>query len=160
MSPQLPRRPKSLPTAASSTNTASKARTCLRATAASRFGSTLEVSLFPAGSVTNRPPTEHPCAAEFHTRTLQDAFFSFCNCHCFRSSSCDMTALCFAHSIFSGTLAHSLLFCWIRIFQTFPANTVMEARQAWGKVKCWAFLFQKGPLEPCITHQVAQIKVQ
>lgn len=27
----------------------------------------------------------------------------------------------------------------------------MEAQQVWGKVKCWTFLFQNGPLEPYIT---------
>lgn len=55
MCPQVPRRQKSLPTAGLSTNTALKVRTCLRATVASRFGPTLEVSLFPALSITNRP---------------------------------------------------------------------------------------------------------
>lgn len=52
MLPWVPRRRKNLLTAVSSTNTASKDRTCLKPTAVSRFGSTLEVSLFPAVNIT------------------------------------------------------------------------------------------------------------
>ncbi|KAG8010780.1 Protein ERGIC-53, partial [Nibea albiflora] len=94
--PQVPRRPKSLLTAGLSTNTASKDRTCLKRTAVSRFGSTLEVSLCPAVNIAEPLSI---CRSDFnapvfvHVRRAE--VVHACSGLCFRSQ---LTAACSVHS--------------------------------------------------------------
>lgn len=109
MSPQMPRRQKSLPTGGLSTNTALKVRTCLRATVASRFGPTLEVSLFPAVNITNRP--RHIIILQYFRPDtgLSSAPISFCSWHCMLCA-----LLCpfnhFRNSSTKSSVLHSTIF--------------------------------------------------
>lgn len=94
MSPQVPRRQKSLPTAGSSTNTALKVRICLRATVASRFGSTLEVSLFVTVIITDRPRNMNVLQYFRPNTELSKTPFYFCTLFSFQQLRHDSGLLC------------------------------------------------------------------
>lgn len=96
----------------------------------------------------HKTTTTHYYTAVFQTRhrNLEHAYFLFfCNRHCFRSSSWDITALCFAHSTISETSAPSLVFCVPRysdIFYKHSDGSAASVGEGWVlnfPLSNWAF---------------------